>query len=74
MAGKSKLFQYAVIYHPKPTRDAIGNDTTEPSQLLVEPAFELAETEAAVGLKAARAIPDSYADRLSDIDIVIRPF
>lgn len=71
---KGKLFTYAVLFHPKPSRDAGGNDTTPPSQLLIKPTDVLADDSATVAKIATRAIPKEYEDRLELVEIAVRPF
>ncbi len=69
-----KLFEYAVLYHPKPTkeqRDA-GDDIT--SVIVVAPRVVLAKDEKVAALLVARSIPEEYVDKLEKVEIVIRPF
>lgn len=70
----AKLFEYAVIHHPKEKTDAAGNDITEKDKLLVDLTTVLASSDREVGLIAARQIPDAYTDKLEEIEVVIRPF
>lgn len=70
----AKLFEYAVVYAPKETQDAQGNDTTPKSVVLTDVTTILASSDREVSIVAARAIPDSYLDRLDQIEVVIRPF
>lgn len=70
----SKLFEYAVLYHPKVVKDAQGNETQGPDQILTRPEFVLAKDDKEVAMRAARAIPDSYLDKLDQVEIVVRPF
>lgn len=70
----AKLFEYAAIYNPKPTKDAQGNDTTPKSVLVISPTTVLAKSDKEVGVLAARAIPEEYTDRLEEVEIVVRPF
>ena len=73
--AKAKLWEYAVLYHPKPQRDAGGHITKEEkSALVIGPKVELAVTDKEVGMLAAKAIPDDYNDKLDDVEIIIRPF
>ena len=70
-----KLFQYAVLFHPKTRKDAAGNPTEEKkSELLTELTTVLAGSTEEVGILAARSLPETYLDRLSEVEIVIRPF
>jgi hypothetical protein len=72
--AKGKLFEYAVVYHPKQTKDTSGNDTTPPSVLIVPKSSTLATTDKEVGIRASRAIPVEYDDRLDDCEVFVRPF
>jgi hypothetical protein len=70
----SKLFEYAVIYHPKTVKDSAGNETQGPDELLVKPTFLLAKSDKEVAMRAAREIPDAYLDKLDQIEVCVRPF
>ncbi len=70
----ASLFQFAVIYNPKPTKDAQGNDTTPAAALLVEPTWKLAKSSQEVAMLAARAVSDAYLKQLDEIEVVVRPF
>jgi hypothetical protein len=77
MADKErpKLFEYAILFHPKPRK--IGNDgdtQTDPSEILVEPKRIVAKDEATVGILAAREIPEAYLDKLDSVEVIVRPF
>lgn len=72
--GKSKLFEYAIIYQPKERTDAQGNDTTPRALLLVEPTRILCRDEKEAGITAAREIPEEYLARLDEVEIALRPF
>ncbi len=66
-----KLYQYAVIYVPKKNE---RGKTAEKAAIVVAPTTILAEDEKAATLQAARAIPETYADKLSECEVAIRPF
>lgn len=70
----ASLFEYAVIHHPKETQDAMGNDTTPKDTVLTPVTSVLAKSDREVSIIAARGIPESYIDRLNEIEVVIRPF
>ena len=73
--ARTKLFDFAVLYHPRPTKDPSGNDTTPDSELLaLSDKPVLANTEKEVAMKAARAIPEAYADKLDLVEVIVRPF
>lgn len=71
---RQKLFEYAVLYHPKPTKDQREADETPKSVVLVTPQTVIAFDDKEVGMIASRAIPDDYADKLDLVEVVIRPF
>lgn len=70
----AQLFEFAVLYHPKETSDAQGNDTTPKDTMLVLPTAILAGSDREVGIIAARGIATEYLDKLDQVEIVIRPF
>ncbi len=70
----AKLFEYAIIHNPKATKDAQGNDTTAPSAILTDPTHILAKDEKEVAMRAARQIPDTYLDKLDEVEVLVRPF
>lgn len=79
--GRGRLFEYAVLYHPKQTKEqiergeAVRFDTVRPkSVLLVTPTTIMASSDQEVSIQAARAIPTEYLDKLEDVEIVVRPF
>lgn len=73
--AKGKLFEYAVIYHPKEKKDAAGNPLESKKSLIVTDLTRvLATSDKEVGMLAAKSIPEEYTDKLDDVEIVIRPF
>ena len=73
--AKGKLFEYAVLYHPKEKKDAAGNPLeTKKSIVVMDCTRVLAVTDKEVAMLAAKSIPDEYNDKLEDVEIVIRPF
>jgi hypothetical protein len=72
--AKGKLFEYAVLFHPKPKKDAAGSEEAEKSTILTDVTRQLAATPAEVSILAARSIPPEYLDRLEQVEIVVRPF
>jgi len=59
------LFEYAVIFK--------GNEEDDP-QLVVQITPLLAKDEKDVRAYGARAIPNEWADRIGELDILVRPF
>jgi hypothetical protein len=70
---RPKLFDYAVLYHPKPKK-VEDEEVREPSKLIVEPDTLLAGSQEEAVILIARQIPDEYLDKLPDVEIAIRPF
>ena len=71
--AKGKLFEYAVLYHPKRKKDEVEAGTYPKSTVIVTPTVVIGQ-EAEIPMVAARAIPTDYQDRLEDVEIVVRPF
>lgn len=74
MAAKGKLFEYAVLHHPKAKKDLAGNEETVKSAILTDVTRILAVTPEEVSILAARTIPPEYLDKLEQVEIVVRPF
>ena len=73
--AKGKLFEYAVIFHPKAKKAKDGEEEqASKSALLQTVTTVLAGTPEEVGILAARSIPEKYLDKLDQVEIVIRPF
>jgi hypothetical protein len=72
--ARGKLFEYAVLYHPKPTKEQNDRGETPKSEVVIPPKSVMAIDAAQVSVLAARSIPDVHVDRLEDIEIVVRPF
>jgi hypothetical protein len=72
--SRDKLYQYAVIYHPKATKDQADIGERPKSELVTDITTILAGSEQEVGVLAARTIDDKYLARLADVEILIRPF
>jgi hypothetical protein len=62
---KAKLFQYAVIYHPKPTKEQVERGERPKSELLTDLTTTLATSAEQVGILAARSISD---ERLGNLE------
>ena len=69
-----KLYEYAVIHNPLPTKDQKERGETPKSQLVVDVTRVLANNEKEAMMLAARAIPQEYTDSLDRVEIAIRPF
>ena len=72
---RGKLFEYAVLYHPKEKKNAAGEVVEEKqSEVVVEPKRVLAKSPDEVAMLAARDIPDNLTDKLDCVEICVRPF
>lgn len=69
-----KLFEYAILYHPKQTKKDDDEARESKSTLLVDVKRVLAADEKEVVLLAAREIPEAYLDKLSHVEVAVRPF
>ena len=72
--AKGKLFEYAVLHHPKPKKDVAGNEETAPSVILTDVTRVLKTSPDEVSILAARSIPAEFLDKLEEVEIVVRPF
>jgi hypothetical protein len=71
MAQRGKIFEYAVIYHP---RKKEKDEEQKKSKIIVDVTRVISATEQEVGILAAREIPTDYLDKLDEVEIAIRPF
>lgn len=69
-----KLYEYAVIYNPIPTKDQQERGETPKSELVVDVTRVLSNNDKEAMMLAARAIPDGYTDKLDRLEIALRPF
>ena len=69
-----KLYEYAVIYNPLPTKDQKERGETPKSELIVDVTRVISNNEKEASMMAARAIPETYTDRLDRVEIALRPF
>lgn len=68
--SQSKLYEYALIYHPKSKK----NQESKPSELIGDVKRILAPNNEVAKMTAVRDIPEKYNDMLDRVDVVIRPF
>jgi hypothetical protein len=71
---RTKLFQYAVIYHPKPTKDQIERGERPKAVIVTDLQTVLAGSAQEVGMLAARSVDEKYIEHLEDVEILVRPF
>lgn len=69
-----KLYQYAVIYNPLPTKEQVERGEKAKSVLLIDVTNTLANNDKEAQMIAARAIPDTHIGMLDQIEIACRPF
>lgn len=69
-----KLYEYAVIYNPLPTKDQKDRGETPKSELVVDVTRTLAGNDKEAMMIAARSIPEQYVDKLDRVEIAMRPF
>jgi hypothetical protein len=69
-----KLYEYAVIYNPLPTKEQVERGEKPKSELIVDVKRVLSNDEKEAAMLAARAIPETYTDRLDRVEIALRPF
>lgn len=69
-----KLYEYAVIYNPLPTRDQDERGETPKSELIVDVRRALSNSDKEIMMLAAREIPEKYTDKLDRLEIAVRPF
>jgi hypothetical protein len=72
--NRAKFFQYAVVFHPKPTKDQIESGTRPKSEIVTDLKTILAGSAEEVGIMAARSIDEKYLANLEDVEILVRPF
>lgn len=67
---KGKIFEYAVIYHPKTKKE----EEELPSKLIVDVKRVVAGSDQEALILASREIPAEYMDKLDRVEIAVRPF
>lgn len=69
-----KLYEYAVIYNPLPTKDQKERGETPKSELIVDVTRVLSNNDKEAMMLAARAIPSEFTEKLDRVEIALRPF
>lgn len=69
-----KLYEYAVIYNPLPTKDENERGEKPRSELIVDVKRILSNSDKEAMMLAARDIPEKYTDKLDRVEIALRPF
>ena len=65
------LYIYAAIHRPV---DDEGKIKVKECKLVIEPTNVLAASPEAVGMIAARALPNDVVDDIDNVEILVRPF
>lgn len=68
------LFQYAILFHEKLSESQIKDGARPKHEIVDGPKAILAKDLSQAQLRVARLIPETYADRLDEVEIAIRPF
>lgn len=71
--ARGKLFEYAIMHHPKQTKEQAERGDWPKSVLLKALTPVVEENETAVKIKAAREIPETHLEHLSEVEILVRP-
>lgn len=69
-----KLYEYAVIFNPLPTKDQQERGEKPKSELIVDVKRVLSNSDKEALMLAARDIPAEYTDKLDRVEIAVRPF
>jgi len=72
--ARQKLFEYAAIFHPRATKAQKDAGEDPKSEIIIFPEVVLAYDEREVAMRVAKQLPDSYMDKLSQVEIIIRGF
>lgn len=72
--AKGQLFEYAVLHHPKATKEQADRQEQPKSVVVVPLTTVMATTEGEVSIMAGRAIPEEHLGHLDDVEILIRSF
>jgi hypothetical protein len=72
--SRGQLFEFAVLYHPKPTKDDVESGNHPKSIMITEVQRVLAGSQDEVAMLAARSVPEAYIDKLENVEVVVRPF
>lgn len=70
---KKKLFQFAVIHHECIQKEGSQKEETI-STVVLQPDTILAGDEKVALLLIAKRIPETYAEKLHEVEILLRPF
>lgn len=71
---QERIYYYAIIHHPTPTKDNKENGRPPRSKLVAGPTAILARDVQEVNIVAARMIPAELTDVLNEVEIAVTPF
>lgn len=69
-----KLYEYAVIFNPRSTKEQEDRGDKAKSLLIVDVKRVLSNSDKEAMMLAARDIPAEYTDKLDRVEIALRPF
>jgi hypothetical protein len=69
-----KLYEYAVIFNPLPTKEQNERGEKPKAELIVDVKRVLSNSDKEAMMLAAREIPAEYTDKLDRVEIAMRPF
>jgi hypothetical protein len=72
--AKGKLFEYAVLYHPAKTKEQLELGEEPRTVVITKPITLIATSEKEVAMIASKGIPESYSDKMDNVEIVVRTF
>ena len=72
--AKATLFKFAILYHPKPTKEQNDRGESPKTEVLVTPDVVLASNMEQAQTLAGRRIPESHVDKLDDVQVLVGPF
>lgn len=74
--AKGTLFEYAVLYHPptKRSKDGEGEETGGKTKLIGTVGHVVAASPETAAMVAVRSLPEEYADKLDDLEVIVHPF
>ncbi len=71
---KMKLYQYAILYHPLPTKEQTERGEKPKSEIIKDITSIIANDDKGAGMIVARGIPDTFIDKLDQVEIILKPF
>lgn len=72
--SKMKLFEYAVLFHPKATKEQKDAGEEPVSRILMDSITMLARDQNEAVMRVARELPSEYMTKLDQVEIMIRSF